>query len=572
MKIIKHSGIVAAAATVAILGLTSGCQQNSAAWAQFAQSTVDEYYSMNPNLAVDAGLHQYDGMVPDMSQEAIRQRSAWLTAKRETARSFADADLSKSQRFEKQHLLAVIDGFLFWLEEARWPAVNPVFYAGAIDPGPYVTRDYAPLAQRMIAFTSMAAKVPLLVEQAIGNLEPPLPRTYIAMGRIAFGGLASFFEDDVPAVFAAVDDPALQQAFSDSVQVAVAALHQFDDYLQDLETTATDDFALGAERYKAMLWRTSRVDILLDNLEAAGRADLARNQAALESACEALTPEGSITDCIDLVMNDKPSDGAVEEARRQLAGLKALVISEKLVSIPGTQEALVDISPPFMRWNSAFISIPGPFEQGLPSIYYISPPDPSWSPEDQLAYVPGKMDLMFISVHEVWPGHFLHFLHSNQTESVIGRAFSNYAFTEGWAHYSEELMWEAGLGDGDPATQIGQLLNALLRNVRFLVSIGMHTQGMTVAQAETMFMEQAYQDPGNARQQAARGTFDPGFLNYTLGKLMIRQLRTEWTASRGGRAAWQKFHDEFLSYGAPPIALVRQSMLGDDAGPALQLP
>jgi uncharacterized protein (DUF885 family) len=175
--------------------------------------------------------------------------------------------------------------------------------------------------------------------------------------------------------------------------------------------------------------------------------------------------------------------------------------------------------------------------------------------------VPGKASLLFVAVHEVWPGHFLNYLHVNRNESAVARNMGSYSFSEGWAHYTEEMMWDAGLGDGDPETHIGQLLNALLRNVRYLSAIGLHTEGMTVEESERMFAEKAFQDPGNARQQAVRGTFDPGYLNYTLGKLMIMKLREDWTASRGGRKAWGRFHDTFLSYGSPPVPLVRRAML-----------
>jgi uncharacterized protein (DUF885 family) len=188
---------------------------------------------------------------------------------------------------------------------------------------------------------------------------------------------------------------------------------------------------------------------------------------------------------------------------------------------------------------------------------------------EQAAYIPGVADLMFTSVHEVWPGHFLNFLHSNRATSKFGQVFVGYAFAEGWAHYTEEMILEAGLGGGDLELEIGQLSNALLRNVRFLSAIGLHTKGMTVAESERMFREQAFQDPGNARQQAARGTYDPAYLNYTMGKLMIKKLREDWTRNRGERTAWKNFHDAFLSYGGPPIPLVRRAMLGKDSGPAL---
>jgi uncharacterized protein (DUF885 family) len=264
--------------------------------------------------------------------------------------------------------------------------------------------------------------------------------------------------------------------------------------------------------------------------------------------------------------NRKPPGGSVEAARQQLSETRAFVVEQDLVSIPGTEEALVAESPPYARSNFAYINIPGPFEKNQPSVYYISPPDPNWTEEIQQAYIPGESDLLFTSVHEVWPGHFLNFLHANRAEWEFGRVFVTYAFGEGWAHYTEEMMLEAGLRDASPETRIGQISNALLRDARFLSSIGMHTGSMTVEDSEKLFMEEAYQDEGTARQQAARGTYDPAYLNYTLGKLMIRQLREDWTKTRGGREAWREFHDTFLSFGGPPIPLVRAQMMSPDGG------
>jgi uncharacterized protein (DUF885 family) len=259
---------------------------------------------------------------------------------------------------------------------------------------------------------------------------------------------------------------------------------------------------------------------------------------------------------------NKPAAGAVQAARDQLDGLRRFVLDKDLASIPSDDVALVDEAPAYARSNFAYINIPGPFERDQPAIYYIAPPDPSWPEAMQRDYTPGAANLLFTSVHEIWPGHFLNFLHARRSEFPFGRLFVGYAFSEGWAHYTEELMWEAGLGDGDPEIHIGQLSNALLRNARFLAAIGLHAGGMTLEQAQALFVEAGLQDEGTARQQAARGTYDPAYLNYTLGKLMIRQLREDWTRERGGREAWKAFHDAFLSYGGPPIPLVRAQMLG----------
>ena len=296
------------------------------------------------------------------------------------------------------------------------------------------------------------------------------------------------------------------------------------------------------------------------------RADLERNQALLVEACESFAPGESIPSCFARMAGRKPAGGSVETARLQMAETRAFLLENDIVSIPGDEEALVAEAPPYARSNFAYINIPGPYEKNQPSVYYIAPPNPEWPAEVQQAYVPGEADLLFTSVHEVWPGHFLNFLHAKRSDFVFGRVFVTYAFGEGWAHYTEEMMLEAGLRDASPETRIGYLSNALLRNVRFLSAIGLHTRGMSVEESERMFVEEAYQSEGTALQQAARGTYDPAYLNYTMGKLMIRELREDWTRERGGRDAWRAFHDRFLSFGGPPIPLVRARMLQDGSG------
>jgi hypothetical protein len=334
------------------------------------------------------------------------------------------------------------------------------------------------------------------------------------------------------------------------------------DWLKAQKPQATQAFALGADKFSKMLRTTELVDMQLDQLKAAGESDLQRNLDALKAACDQFAAGKPLADCVAKVNADKPAGGAVEGARAQLAGLRQFIIDKDLVTIPGPEQAKVEEAPPFNRWNFAYIEIPGPYEKNLPSVYYIAPPDPTWPKAEQQAYIPGKAVLLFTSAHEVWPGHFLQFLHANRADWKFGQLYVGYAFAEGWAHYTEEMMFDAGLDGATPETHIGQLSEALLRDVRFLSAIGLQTGGMTMAESEQMFKDKAFQDPGNARQQAARGTYDPAYLNYTLGKLMIMQLREDWTKTHGGHSAWKAFHDQFLSYGGPPIPLVRAQMLG----------
>lgn len=546
-----------------------GCRPDAAArWDGFVNDFVESYFRANPHVAVYQGRHEFDGQLPDWSAEGLRAQAASLHRVRDEALALDSAELDAPRRFEREYLVAVVDGELFWLERAEGPWRNPVYYGGALDPNVYLTRPYAPLPDRMRAFTRWARAVPAAAARIRANLRTPLPRSYVDIGRIRFGGLVPYLERDVPPIFASVTDSALQAEFRSATAEAVRALKELDAWLEAERPRATEAFALGPELFREMLWATERVDVPLDRLEEIGRADMARNLRALEQVCARYAPGRSVRACVDEAAARKPAGGPIAAARAQLEELDRFLRAQDLVSVPGTERALVEKSPPHMRWNFAYIDIPGPYERGMPSVYYVAPPDPAWTPAEQASYIPGVADLLFTSVHEVWPGHFLQYLHSNRAERVFGRLFVGYAFAEGWAHYSEELMWEAGLGAGDPETHIGELLNALLRNARFLSAIGLHTRGMTIAESERMFRN-AYSSPAEARQQAARGTFDPAYLNYTLGKLMIRRLREDWTRERGGRAAWKQFHDAFLSYGGPPIPLVRRAMLGPAAGPPL---
>jgi uncharacterized protein (DUF885 family) len=552
--------IALAAAALLVL---AGCNQNNAArWTDFQNRFIERAFELDPTFAAGQGRHEFDGRLPDWSEQGLTAAETFL---RDTiTEAEAMGGLNDEQAYQRDYLVAVARAQLFWLETADMPHTNPAYYMGALSPSMYVARPYAPLDQRLRVYIQYLQAVPNAATQIRANLRTPMPVTFINYGRASFGGLASYYQGDGKAAFAEVNDPALQQQLTEASNAASAAMTELSNWLETQRATATDDFALGAERFSQMLRDTEMVDLPLEEIERIGREDLTRNQAALREACATFAPGATPLQCVNRANEQKPQGGAVEGARAQLAGLRQFIVDNNLVSIPGEEEAQVAEAPPFRRQNFAYIDIPGPYEENLPSVYYIAPPDPSWPAAVQRDFVPGETELLFVSVHEVWPGHFLNFLHANRSEDQFGRVFVGYAYAEGWAHYTEEMMWDAGLGNGDARTHIGQLSNALRRDCRYLSAILMHTGRMTVDQSREMFVNECYQDEGNARQQAARGTYDPAYLNYTLGKLLIRRLREDWTASRGGREAWREFHDEFLSYGGPPIPLVRQQMMGGE--------
>ncbi len=558
--------LLASAALASCNMIGTGAQTTAQApWAQFAQTTIDGWLKVDPYFAVYQGAHQYDGKFADWSPAGLKARGDFL--RKVISDAGAYTAVSGKDKFERDYMVQVAKGQLFWLEVADQPHTNPAWYTGAFDPNVYLAREYAPLPQRAAALAQFLEAVPAAAAAIKGNLKGPIAAPLVTYGASAFSGYADFYRKDVLTAFAGVNDAALQARLKTAADKAAAAMTDLAGWLKGQEGAGS--FALGADKFTQMLSDTEAVNVPLGELEKVGEADLKRNQDALTAACGQFAPGASVPECMAKMNAHKPADNPVAEATRQIPMLTAFIKAKDLVTIPGTEQALVRQSPAYNAQNGAYIDPPGPLEKGIPSIYYIAAPDPTWSKEKQAEYIPGVDDLMFTSVHEVMPGHFLQFLHANRAPSVFGRMFVGYAFAEGWAHYSEELMWEAGLGDGNPEFHVGQLSNALLRDCRFLSAIRLHTADMTIEQSTRFFQTACFQDAGTAEQQARRGAYDPAYLNYTLGKLMIRKLRADWTATHGGRDGWKAFHDAFLEFGGPPIPLVRQAMMAEDAPKAV---
>jgi hypothetical protein len=516
-------------------------------WQGFVSSTVEQYFQLDPAFAVYQGRHDFDGKLPDWSAAGIQKVIDFWRLIYSQAQGFTGLDTN--QQFERDHLLHNIRGQLFWLEDAESPYTNPTFYVnGGLDPNVYLTREYADPVTRMKATIAFLKAVPAAAASIRVNLRMPLPTTFINYGAGAFNALAASYVNDTKAVFAGVGDAALQKDLADASASASAAMKDLATYLNQNAAGSGQTYALGSARFSRMLAANDGVDLPIDQLRQIGEADLKKNRDAVAVACAQFAPGDTVPGCIGKLNSIAPAGGALAAATKQIDELRSFVLAKDLVTIPGNEQVLVRASPAFRP--IIYIDPPGPYETGIPSIYYI-PAGSSIS----------EPDLLFVTVHEAMPGHFLQFLHANRAQSLVARLFVTGGFAEGWAHYAEEMMWEAGLR-GTPEAKLGMLLNALLRDCRYLSAIGLHTQGWSVADAQALFQQQCYQGAGGANQQALRGTYDPGYLNYTMNKLMIRKLRDDWTATHGGTGAWKAFHDQFLSYGGPPVPLVRSAMMG----------
>ncbi|HYN47046.1 MAG TPA: DUF885 family protein, partial [Allosphingosinicella sp.] len=369
------SFLMSAAAVLAISGSSARIAEaqptrteTRESWAAFSARYIEQEFRANPAFAVGQGRHEYDGRLPDWSETGLQSEMSRLRSAIAAAEAFNPRRLTRAQRFERDYLIARSRGALFWLATADQPHTNPAFYMNnGLDPSAYVTRLYAPPEVRLRAFIAYLRAIPRAAQQIRANLRTPLPLSFIDYGKSAFGGFAEYYPGDGTRAFAEVRNPALQAELRGAAREAARAMSGLADWLEGQRRTATQDFALGPERFAQMVRDTEMVDIPLGQLEEIGRADLRRNQQALRAACARFAPGAAIADCMERMNARKSEGGPVAGARAQLARLRDFLVREDLVSIPGTEAAQVEESPPYNRQNFAYIDIPGPYERGLPS-------------------------------------------------------------------------------------------------------------------------------------------------------------------------------------------------------------
>ena len=530
-------------------------------------------YETHPTLAATLGLHDYDGRVPDLSERARADRASALRSQSARASAIAGGTLTRDEQHDLTLLRQAVDEELLELESLRDYERNPIAYSGAIDVSNYVKRDYAPFDRRLAALTEHTRQIPDVLRAARATLRLPLSRPFVETALDVFGGTIAYHEADLPAAVRAGGAPDGRASFERANAAALAALREFVGYLaDDVRATATEQFAIGEDRFRTMLRAGEMVDLDLDRLLEIGRADLEANTQRLRAACEVAAPGMPVRDAIRRQAADHPSaDRLIDEAARVLDELRAFIAAGRIVTIPSDIPARVEPTPPFLRWAFAMMDTAGPFEPSSESFYYVTPPEAGWTAAKTEEWLT-KFDyatLRDVGIHEVYPGHYVHFLHVRNIGRPLRQVLTSYAFVEGWAHDGEQLMLEQGFRPDDAPLRIAQLSEALLRDVRFIVAIEMHTRDMRVDHAARMFVEQAYLEPLPAEKEAVRGTFDPGYLNYTLGKLMLRRLRDDVRAREGARFDLRAFHDSLLALGAPPVPLARRTLLGDDARPPL---
>jgi uncharacterized protein (DUF885 family) len=551
-----------------------------------ADQYFDQYYfPFNPTSGTNVGFHQYDSQLEDYSRSGINRQIALLKKFEQQVDRIDPAKLSLQESTDRQLVLDDIRSRLLTLEEIRPWEKNPDYYSSGITVSVFtiMERKFAPADQRLKSLTAREKLIPAVFDAARQNLKNS-PLVYVDVALEQLPGIIRFFQNDVPAAFQDAKDPGVLADFRAANQKVIDALGQYQNFVEkELKPKAHGDFRIGAENFRKKLLYDEDVDIPLDRLIEIGMANLRQNQQSFREVGRQIDPSKTPQQILEEIGSDHPAPAALLQTfRDMLGGLRAYVEDHHIVGVPSQVMPIVEETPPFMRaLTFASMDTPGPYEMVAKEAYFnVTLPESSWTPKQVEEHMHGfnRGTLVSTAVHEVFPGHYVQFLWLFSAPTKVRKLLGCSSNAEGWAHYSEQMMLDEGFGR-TPGTdlshdtaflklRLGQLQDALLRNARYIVGLQMHSGKMTFDQGVQFFEKEGYQSHENSLRETKRGTSDPTYLYYTLGKLEILKLREDYKKKAGPNFSLEDFHNKFLQQGFPPVKLIRRAMLGDDS-PAL---
>jgi uncharacterized protein (DUF885 family) len=542
---------------------------------------VDEYlsylYEVHPTSATFDGVHLHDDLLEDYGRQAI---DAQIRALGGFARRLAAIDptrLTDTERLERPALESSIRARLFELENVRTWERSVQHYSDilATSLAGQALFDYAPLAERARRVLSKLRQVPRLMQAARDNVKDP-PGIYIKVGLESLRGTLRFINDDLPRAFGDLGDLHLLGDLADASTEASAAIGAFVEYLEkDLAPRSKGSFRLGREKFEQKFQLEEGLNLPADRLLSIALRELNETQEQFRRAAARLNGGDPVAAWQQAKHDHPPAGQLVPVAQQQLSELVDFITRQRIITIPNGAPVAVAPTPRFYRWTSASMWTPGPFEtRALRAFYYITDVDPSWPAERQDEHLRdfNYGALWAISIHEVFPGHFLHYQHLRQIDAKLRKSilFSSTAFVEGWAHYCEQMMVDEGFRRQDTIVRLGQLTEALIRLCRFIVGIRLHCDDLSVEQGVRFFRDEAFLEEVSARREAERGTFDPAYILYSAGKLMLLKLREDYKAHVGAKYSLRSFHDTLLGNGTVPVWLHRSLMLGEQNGEMIE--
>jgi uncharacterized protein (DUF885 family) len=547
------------------------------AQAQSWDALVDRFFDQadfrfNPSAGTSAGFHQYDAQLEDFSAATIQQQRATLHQYEQEVSQFPAGQLTPEQSADRDLVLGTIRSWLLDLESIRIWEKNPDHYTSTATNAVFVimARTFAPPEERLRSVIARERQIPKMLAAARANLKNP-PRIYTEIAIEQMPGMIGFFQKDVPSAFTAVKDQALLAQFHQANAAVIAELQAYEKFLKtDLLPRSNGDFRIGTDNFRKKLLYDEMVDIPLDRLLEIGFANLRQNQQAFRDTEKKIDVNKSAQQILTEAEKDHPApDKLLQTFRDTLGGIRDYVTQHHIVTIPSPTPPIVEETPPFMRaLTFASMDTPGPYEKVAKEAFFnVTLPEKTWTAkeieEHMEAYNRGT--IASTAIHEVYPGHYVQFLWMQNAPSKVRKLLGANSNAEGWAHYCEQMVIDEGYGNGDLKLRLGQLQDALLRNARFIVGIEMHTGQMTFEQGVDFFVKEGFQTRTNGERETKRGTSDPTYLYYTLGKLEILKLREDYRKMRGASYTLQDFHDNFMRHGWPPIKIVRRAMLKNDS-------
>ena len=538
------------------------------------RSNVDRFIEaelrLNPERATQEGDHRFDDQVTDRSEDGLQARVSHASAWREKFSSLDAAALSPPLRADREWLVSSLDGVILRLTTMKTESKNPGVYLPTSALYGLIKRSFAPAEERMRLATRRELAALPNFDAAQRNLGIATPRVSVEIALQQMPGTRQFFERDLPAAFVSVPSGPEKSAFLEANAKVVAAIGAYEKWLrEELLPIAAGKFAIGAEAYQKMLAADDMVDLPLSVVEAIGKQELDRLRKAFAETAAKIDPSKKPDEVFANLAKEHPkADEILPTVRGGLEELRTFVVEHRLATLPSEVRPIVQETPPFARATSfASMDTPGPFEKAPEAYFNVTLPDPTWKPEqvEQLLQFFSNPSISNFSAHEVYPGHYAQFLNNRLNPDKVRALYSSGANAEGWALYCEEMMLDQGFRAGDPKARLAQIQAALQRACRYLAGIGLHTHGMSVDDAAEFFEKNASMNAHNARVEALRGTQDPGYLRYQLGKLMVVKLRDDLKKKQGAAFDLGKFHDAFLQEGAIPVKLIRRALLGDES-------
>jgi uncharacterized protein (DUF885 family) len=552
-------------------------EMSAAEFPSLVREYVDDLHARHPVLAAASGIHTWDSRLEDFSPAAISSEVSAIKGFQSRLENIPPLGLRLSDMFDYQIIDSNMKSRLLELEQIRSYERNPQAYNDLMATSllQLTLFEYAPAEVRLRHVIAKEKLFPRLLEDAQSDVRKP-PPILVKVAIDNFKALESFIGNDLPRAFAAVKDAKLQSEFKSSTKVAADSIAKYLKHLRQTKPDSTATYSIGKQNYELRLRYDEGINVPVDDLLKLAYRELEKNQEAFRQAAARIDPNRPALQVWSEIQKEHPAPGTlVAEAGKQLGALVHFIKQKNIVTLPSNQTVQVAATPDFLRWSSATMWTPGPFEKSsLPSRYLITDVDPGWSEKQKEEYLSSVNypQLWTTSIHEAYPGHFVQGEYLKRVTSLVRRtaAFAPGTFVEGWAHYTEQMMLDEGFGDNDPKLRLGQIADALLRLCRFVVGIRLHTEGLTVDQGTIFFMQNAYMAETPARIEAERGTFDPLYLVYSLGKLAILKLREDYRHYRGADFSLQEFHDRLLSDGSAPIWVHRQMLMPGDKGKLLQ--